>query len=75
MNMENLISDVIVKKDLTYVWEGAKDYECAYSEKENARNSKNKKDERYKIGDLVLKLPFKLGYTPPQKHAPPDHGR
>ena len=49
-NMENLVSDVIVKKDLMYVREGAKDYECAYSEKENARNAKNKKMKGTRLG-------------------------
>ena len=45
-DIENLVNDVIVTKELTYVQEGAKDYECAYSERENARNAKNKNDER-----------------------------
>ena len=68
-DMDNLIEDFVLLKNLTYVQEGAKDHEGAYIEKENIRNAKNKNDERYELGDLVLKLPFKLGYTPQQKHT------
>ena len=67
--MENLITDVLVKGDLMYVREAAKDRETIYSEKENARNAKNKKDDKYSIGDLVLKSPYRLGYTAPKKHV------
>ena len=54
-NMKNLVEDLMVRKSLTYVQEGAKDHEGAYSEKENIGNAKNKNDERYELEDLVLK--------------------
>ena len=57
-DMDNLISDVFVKRDLTYVREAAKEREAIYIEKENTRNTKNQKDDNFSIGDLVLKSPY-----------------
>ena len=68
-DMDNLISDVLVKRDLTYVREAAKDREAIYIEKENARNTKNRKDDKFSIGELVLKSPYRLGFTAPKKHV------
>ena len=58
--MDNLIEDFKLLKDLIYVREGAKDFEESYEEKENVRSAVNTNDKRYEIGELVLKIKIGL---------------